>query len=439
MADPKSIRAHCEARLAVMKSVRQDYEAEAEQIARFAQPARSRFLASGKDRSGARRRQWNRTLFDPHGIEAFRTLTNGMTSGMSSASRPWFTLKTADDDLMEADGVRAWLSAVERRIYAFLASTNFYGAAKAGYGEMGLFGTEACVMVEHPHAGAVCHALTFGEYWIALSDALVPDTLYRTCPMSVKQAVETFGEAVSPAVRALYDRSQYEAVVEVMHAIEPDPDHDPHRFGSKAWRSVYWEAGARGDRPVEADRLRRLRVGTKESGDETLARFQDGQGQARVLRQFADMGRGLIGAGLRPAIGPAGAERDVDAQTRRAPGLVGGPDHVQEIVGQIGQVAVEPQRIDRLNLEAAETARLHGRDLALQLVRPHRRAEPPPARQRPRRVVRRHEIRTQILRMASARNADKRATQHQRVSRRHPPHEPLLSSGGVPKAPPFAT
>jgi hypothetical protein len=113
---------------------------------------------------------------------------------------------------------------------------------------MGLFGTEACVMVEHPHAGAVCHALTFGEYWIALSDALVPDTLYRTCPMSVKQAVETFGEAVSPAVRALYDRSQYEAVVEVMHAIEPDPDHDPHRFGSKAWRSVYWEAGARGDR-----------------------------------------------------------------------------------------------------------------------------------------------------------------------------------------------
>jgi hypothetical protein len=42
-----------------------------------------------------------------------------MTSGLSSASRPWFTLKTADDDLMEADGVRAWLSAVERRIYAF--------------------------------------------------------------------------------------------------------------------------------------------------------------------------------------------------------------------------------------------------------------------------------------------------------------------------------
>jgi hypothetical protein len=258
-ATNRSLRAHGEARLAVLKSVRQDYEAEAGQIARFAQPARSRFLAQSRDRSGARRRQWNRTLFDPHGIEAFRTLTNGMTSGLSSASRPWFALKTADDGLMEADGVRAWLSAVERRMYAFLASTNFYGAAKSGYGEMGLFGTEACVMVEHPLAGAVCHALTFGEYWIALSDALVPDTLYRTCPMSVKQAVETFGQAVSPTVRNLYDRSQYEVLVEIYHAIEPDPDHDPNRFGSKAWRSFYWEAGARRQR-AQGGRLQRAAV-----------------------------------------------------------------------------------------------------------------------------------------------------------------------------------
>ena len=36
---------------------------------------------------------------------------------------------------MAAPGARAWLSDVERRLYAFFASTNFYGAAKAGYGE----------------------------------------------------------------------------------------------------------------------------------------------------------------------------------------------------------------------------------------------------------------------------------------------------------------
>lgn len=247
MSGQQTLRSHCEQRLALMKNVRGDYEAEAEQIARFAQPARSRFLRGGKDHNGGRRRLWNRTLFDPHGIEAFRTLTNGMTSGLSSASRPWFTLKLADDRLMAANGVRPWLSDVERRLYAFFASTNFYAAAKSGYGEMGLFGTEGCVMVEHPTAGAVCHALTFGEYWIGLSDALVPDTLYRVCPMSVKQAIDTFGAACSPVIRSLYDRSQYEAPVEIYHAIEPDPDYDPAVFGAKAWRSVYWDAAERSD------------------------------------------------------------------------------------------------------------------------------------------------------------------------------------------------
>ncbi|WP_231738907.1 portal protein [Novosphingobium sp. FSW06-99] len=243
----ETLRSHCEQRLALMKNVRADYESEAEQIARFAQPARSRFLRGSKDQNGGRRRMWNRTLFDPRGIEAFRTLTNGMTSGLSSASRPWFTLKLANDTLMEANGVRPWLSDVERRLYAFFASTNFYAASKSGYGEMGLFGTEGCVMVEHPTAGAVCHALTFGEYWIGLSDALVPDTLYRVCPMSVKQAVDTFGNACSPVIRALYDRSQYEAAVEIYHAIEPDPDYNPLQFGAKPWRSIYWDTADRSD------------------------------------------------------------------------------------------------------------------------------------------------------------------------------------------------
>lgn len=239
------IRSHCEDRLGQMKPVRTDYEAEAEQIARFAQPARSRFLRGTKDQNGARRRQWNRTLFDPHGIAAFRTLTNGLTSGLSSASRPWFALTLADADLMEASGVRAWLSDVERRLYAFFGATNFYAAAKSGYGEMGLFGTEGCVMVEHPTAGAVCHALTFGEYWIGLGDTLMPDTLYRVCPMTVKQAVETFGSAVSPMIRGLYDKSCYDAAVEIYHAIEPDPDHDPAAFAAKPWRSVYWDPADR--------------------------------------------------------------------------------------------------------------------------------------------------------------------------------------------------
>lgn len=229
-----SIRQDCETRLSGMKSVRADYESEVRDIARFAQPSRSRFLATEKNKGG-RRRQANNRLLDPHGIIAQRTLTNGMTSGLSSASTPWFTLAVASE-FMEAEGVRAWLSDVEARMYAFLASTNFYSAAKTGYGESGLFGTEATVMVEHRLYGGVCHSLTFGEYWIALSDAMRPDTLYRLCPMTVRQAVMSFGDKVQPWIRTAFDRSDYEKDVEIYQAIEPDT------AGRFNYRSVYWDA-----------------------------------------------------------------------------------------------------------------------------------------------------------------------------------------------------
>ena len=217
-----------------MKSVRADYESEVRDIARFAQPARSRFLATEKNKGG-RRRQANNRLLDPHGILASRTLTNGMTSGLSSQSTPWFTLGVADD-VMELEGVSTWLSDVEKAMYAFLAKTNFYSAAKTGYGETGLFGTEATVMVEHRDKGAVCHSLTFGEYWIALSDAMQPDTLYRFCPMTVRQAVMSFGDKVQPWIRTAFDRSDYEKDVEIYQAIEPDT------AGRFNYRSVYWDA-----------------------------------------------------------------------------------------------------------------------------------------------------------------------------------------------------
>jgi len=236
----ETLRERMDRRLNGMKTIRADYEGEWNDIARFAQPARSRFLSTQKDKGSARRQRNNR-LLDPHGIEAFRTLTNGMTSGLSSASRPWFTLRLKDEAINEQGDVRAWLSEVERLMYAFLAGTNFYGAAKAGYAELGLFGTEACVMVEDRTQGAVCHALTAGEYWIAVGNTLVPDALYRRCPMTVRQAVQMFGKRVSSIVMASYDRGDYENQVDVFHAIEPNSDFDPGRFGSKPWRSVYWD------------------------------------------------------------------------------------------------------------------------------------------------------------------------------------------------------
>jgi hypothetical protein len=235
-----TIRERCEKRLVGLRRVREPYEAEWKEIAQHAQPSRSRFLHEDSGRSF---RRSNRAIYNSHGILAFRILSSGMTSGLSSPSRPWFRLTLFDEPDMDDQQARDWLSTAEKLMSDFFAQTNFYGAAKSGYAELGMFGTEACAMVEHPVRGMVCHSLTVGEYWIALGDDNQPDTLYRRCPLTVHQQVQSFGlDKVSAKVRDAYDRSDYEKATRVIHAMEPNDDPDSSMTAKgKPWRSFYWD------------------------------------------------------------------------------------------------------------------------------------------------------------------------------------------------------
>jgi hypothetical protein len=248
-----TLKERCVRRLSALKAARLPYEPEWREIAQYAQPSRSRFLNDERNKNF---RRSNKAIYNSHAILSFRTLTGGMTSGLSSPSRPWFRLAPFDENLAADSEVKTWLSEVERRMYAFLAGTNFYGAVKSGYAEMGMFGTEACVMVDHQREGAVCHSLTAGEYWVALSDASVADTLYRRTPMTVHQTVQSFGlDNVSNFVRTAYDSSRYDDTVPVMHGIEPNEDRVPGVLSAqgKPWRSIYWD-----ENDGRADRLLRV-------------------------------------------------------------------------------------------------------------------------------------------------------------------------------------
>lgn len=240
MAEP-SLKERCNRRLDGLKKQRQSFETDARQIAGLALPARSRFLSTNTNKG----RQPNSRLNNSHGIFAFRTLQGGMTSGLSSQSRPWFSLSVHDEALLEDAAVKAWLGECEERMYAFLAQTNFYGAVKTGYLELGAFGTDACVALEHPDKGMVCHALTFGEYWIGLNDAMQPGCLYRDVALTTLQACQQLGYGnLSRRIRDSYDRSNYEDVHQFYHAIEENDDHIAGKLGpvGKPWRSTWWDA-----------------------------------------------------------------------------------------------------------------------------------------------------------------------------------------------------
>ena len=257
--DIKELRKRCERRMEGLCRHRQPWEAQWREVSDFFQVRRSRWLWG----EGWKVNQpWpmgggeklNTKLLDPTGVRASETLANGLSSGLITPSRLWFNLQTRDPDLKDKQAVKEWLKLVQDAIYNLFASTNFYSQSKGAYKELGLFGVEAGVITQHWRKGLVTHALTAGEYWLGVGDDLVPDTLYRSCPMTVAQVVQTFAPPYgtgkwSRGVQQAYDRGTLENVIPIMHAIEPNPDRIPGRSDStnKAWRSIYWECGTSPD------------------------------------------------------------------------------------------------------------------------------------------------------------------------------------------------
>jgi hypothetical protein len=208
-----SLRERCQKRLEGLKKTRQPYEEEYREIASLAQPAKSRWLSTDTNKNVRQRNK--------QAEQQPRDFRLPYIAGRND-QRPVVALKAVDalwlhdEELADAPDVRAWLDEVEKRMYGFLAATNFYAAVKSGYLELGMFGTEACVMVEHPTEGAVCHQLTAGEYWIGLGSALTPEALYRRCPLTVVQVMQRFERSkISPRIIAAYDRSNYDEVCDI--------------------------------------------------------------------------------------------------------------------------------------------------------------------------------------------------------------------------------
>jgi hypothetical protein len=228
-----------------LKADRQPFEPDWEEIGRLSLP---RVVdVGGNNQQQRKKRAANQKLADTGGLLAGRKLVNGMATGMSSSSRPWFKLAPRDRDMMEYAPVKEWLYAVETVIYQYFAATNFYDATKVQYGDLGHMGVGCTLGLEHSEYLGVYHTLPVGSYWLGLDDGLRVDTLVRATMPTVKQLVESVRDKdkLSDQVNRAYDKCEYGMRVPCMHVIEKNRDAygDPLSPNGKPWRSIKWEIG----------------------------------------------------------------------------------------------------------------------------------------------------------------------------------------------------
>jgi hypothetical protein len=255
------LRSYFISRLSLLDRARSGYWTTWRDIAQNFAPRRGRFLTSGNDGSRGRRR--DQRIIDNTPLLSARIMASGMMGGISSPARPWFRLRFQDEATNEADGARAWLDEVQKRMLHVFAKSNLYNCLHTLYGELGDFGSAVLWVDEDDEDIVRGYTLTVGEYWLASSRRLAVDTVYRSMWWTVRQIVDEFGrDKVSAAIRASYDNGQLDLEYEIVQAVEPNPNAAARemrpsktsatswagRLASKLpWRSVWFERGSTGE------------------------------------------------------------------------------------------------------------------------------------------------------------------------------------------------
>ncbi len=263
-----NLRNHLEGRLGNLRSWRNSWLQHWAVIARYLDPRRNIWLTQGattqpSPNSMVRGRMINQAILDSTGTIAMQVCANGLMSGLTSPSRPWFKLKPS---LMAAGAAvdrdaQLWFDDVEARMYHVMSGSNFYQSLHVMYGDLVSYGTAPMVIYEDVKQTIRCYNAVAGEYMIAVSSAMQPETLMRQFLMTVSAIVEMFGLENCPAdVQELW-RSKggpLETEKIVCHAIEPNfsvASRNGQDVGNVVpsifpWREVYWIWGSSGERPL---------------------------------------------------------------------------------------------------------------------------------------------------------------------------------------------
>lgn len=262
-------------RLAQLRNERNSWVDHWSDLSDYMLPRRGRFLAANSNttnetNNGSKK---NNKIIDSTGTVAARTLASGMMAGITSPARPWFKLRASDRDLMQSSDVREWFEEVEQRMYQVFAKSNLYNALPQLYEELGVFGTSVMFEYEDFEDVVRFEVLTVGEYYIANSERLVVDSIYREFQMTVMQIFQKFCKGDEAIAEKIMTKSTFnllktgstEVWVPVVHLIEPNDTRLPHSLLAKnfKFRSVYFEGTAKGKdikRSDPADKNKFLRV-----------------------------------------------------------------------------------------------------------------------------------------------------------------------------------
>lgn len=230
------------------KELRDQYKSEGwedhyRELSQYFLPRRQWFLDESQSNRGGKK---NEKIINTIALEASNTLASGMMAGITSPSRPWFSLTLEDLELQEFGPVKIWIDQVTRLLNLVFSRSNVYKVLHNIYRDLGVYGTAAMTLEydDEDIIRAIPHPI--GSYVIGLNSKLRTGIFYRQVEYKVWQVVEMFGlENCSTSVKNQYENGNLSQCVKVIHALEPRNlrNLDSPMTKDLPFASYWWEEG----------------------------------------------------------------------------------------------------------------------------------------------------------------------------------------------------
>ena len=201
-----------------------------DEIAEFVLPAQ-RNLFNGVQTPGDKK---TRRLYDSTGLQANHDLAASIHSTLNNPATQWSKIRFKDEDLNNSDEATDWLEDVNRRIHTALNESNFDSEIGKNYRSYTSLGTMA-LLHDSSEDGFRFKAVHLGEYAIAENSKSEVDVFYRKFKMTVRQAVENFGDSNHSDVLRMMKDKPYEMLEFLQEIVPRDPkDIKLNEFGLAA-------------------------------------------------------------------------------------------------------------------------------------------------------------------------------------------------------------
>lgn len=239
--DVKELRKNADIRFSQMIAERREYEPYWRKLARQFAPNRGRFSVDEKPVKEALR-------FNSKARQIPDDFAAGLKSGLTSPSRPWFTLTLYDTGMAELENVKSWLTEVQDIMQGVMLRTNLYDQIYDVYKEQGIFGTGALLIEEDDEKIFHAQSLTIGSYAIGVDKRGKVNRFARQFQRTLRQLADEFGEGTLPQelryrLKDKPDNTRYE----LRNLIQPSEDYlqSEGKAGQFRYLSLWWLTGHR--------------------------------------------------------------------------------------------------------------------------------------------------------------------------------------------------